>query len=143
MALAAIGCAPALQTGSVAIPPVPAGQARIWVYRANEPYGDRGLPAVAANNARLGYANLGGAFFRDVPPGQYHITVESYGSDTNQSAQADLAAGQQAYIKIVSLPSWVESGDITAFQRPTFYAWLMPGETGQADVAHLSFDGGG
>lgn len=141
--LATMGCALAPQTASVAIPPIPAGQARIWVYRANEPYGDKGLPAVAANNARLGYAELGGAFFRNVTPGQYHVTVESFGSDANQSAQADLAAGQEAYIKIVSLPSWVESGDITAFQRPTFYAWLIPGETARADVAHLAFNGGG
>jgi hypothetical protein len=139
----AAGCAPLPQTASVAIPPVPPGAARIWVYRAYEPYTDKGLPAVSANGATLGYPEMGGAFFRDVPPGRYHVTVESYGVDVNQSAEADIAPGQEAYIKIVSLPSWVETGDITSFQRPTFYAWLVPGQIGRADVAHLAFQGGG
>jgi hypothetical protein len=140
--LAIGGCAQPPTTAAVAIPPVPAGTARIWVYRAYEPYAGKGLPAVDANGGYLGQAQLGGVFYRDVAPGPYHVTVESFGTDINQSAHVDLAAGQQAFIKIVSLPSWVEGGDIHSFERPTFYAWLMPPQVAEADVAHLAFYGG-
>ena len=140
--LVVAGCAQPVPTGSVAVPPIPSGQARLWFYRDYEPYAGKGLPAVAANGGYVGTAQLGGAFYRDVPPGGYHVTVESWGIDTNQSAQVDLAAGQQAYVKIVSLPSWVEYGSRSSYERPTFYAWLIPPQTAQADVAHLAFYGG-
>ncbi|HEY1258189.1 MAG TPA: DUF2846 domain-containing protein [Stellaceae bacterium] len=140
--LAIAGCVQQATMAAVSIPPVRPGAARIWVYRAYEPYAGKGLPAVDANGGYLGQAQLGGVFYRDVAPGAYHVTVESFGKDINQSANLDLAAGQQKYVKIVSLPSWVEGGDRTAYERPTFYAWLMPPQVAAADVAHLAFYGG-
>jgi hypothetical protein len=136
------GCAQQPVTSAVAIPPIPASQARIWVYRDYEPYAGRGLPAVAANGGYIGASQLGGAFYRDVTPGHYHMTVETWGIDTNQSSDVDLAAGQTAYIKIVSLPSWVAYGNLTTYERPTFYAWLIAPQIAQADIAHLAFYGG-
>lgn len=141
--IALSGCARPPQTAAVAIPPIPAGEARVWVYRADEPYAGRGLPAVAANGQQIGFAAMGGAFYRDLPPGRYRITVETVGVDVNQSAVLDLGPGQESYIKIVSLPSWVEYGDIMAYQRPTFYAWEIPDEAAREEIAHLSFNGGG
>ncbi len=141
--IALSGCARLPQTAAVAIPPIPAGEARVWVYRADEPYAGRGLPAVAANGRQIGFAEMGGAFYRDLPPGRYRITVETVGVDVNQSAALDLGPGQESYIKIVSLPSWVEYGDIMAYQRPTFYAWEIPDEAAREEIAHLSFNGGG
>ncbi|HEY1301502.1 MAG TPA: hypothetical protein VGF07_13465 [Stellaceae bacterium] len=140
--LAIAGCAQQATTAAVAIPPVPPGAARIWVYRAYEPYSGKGLPAVDANGGYIGAAQLGGVFYRDVAPGPYHITVESYGKDFNQTANVSLAPGQQAYVKIVSLPSWVEGGDRHTYERPTFYAWLISPQIAEADVAHLAFYGG-
>jgi hypothetical protein len=143
MALLAIaGCAERATTSTVTIPPIPQGESRIWVYRDYEPYAGKGLPAVAANGGYIGAAQLGGAFYRDVAPGHYHVTVETWGIDSNQSANVDLAPGQTAYVKIVSLPSWVEYGSLATFERPTFYAWLIPPQTAGADVAHLAFGGG-
>lgn len=140
--LATANCARPALTGAVAIPPIPAGEGRIWIYRDYEPYAGKGLPAVAANGGYIGQAELGGAFYRDVPSGHYRITVETYGVDVNQAADFDLAAGRVAYVKIVSNPSWVSYGLETQIERPTFYAWLMPSEAAQADVARLSFYGG-
>jgi hypothetical protein len=140
--LAAAGCAQPAVTAAVTIPPIPAGDARIWVYRDYEPYAGKGLPAVAANGTDVGAAQLGGAFYRDVAPGHYHMTVETWGIDSNQSASVDLAAGQTAYIKIVSLPSWVEYGNLGVYERPTFYAWLIAPQIAEGDVAHLAFYGG-
>ena len=109
--LAMAGCAQQAVTAAVSIPPIPAGEARIW-------------------------------FYRDVPPGHYLVTVQTVGIDTNQTANFELAPAQEAYVKIVSLPSWDTGGDRNEWERPTFYAWLIPNQVAQADVAHLSFYGG-
>jgi hypothetical protein len=141
--IAAASCARLPPTAAVAIPPIPAGAARVWVYRDYEPYAGRGRPAVYLNSGMIGVAELGGAFFRDVPPGRYVASVETYGIDTNQVSGFDLAPGEEAFVKIVSLPSWVEEGDVRSFERPTFYAWLTPADRARPDIAQLSFYGGG
>src|SRR5690348_16006920 len=84
--LALAGCARPAPTGAVGVPPIPAGEARLWFYRGDEPYAGKGLPAVWANGVYVGAAELGGAFYRNVPPGHYHISVESTGVDFNQTS---------------------------------------------------------
>lgn len=140
--LATASCAQPTATGSVSIPPIPAGESRVWFYRANEPYAGKGIPAIAANGGYVGVAELGGAFYRDVPPGHYLVTVKTVGVDINQSANFDLAPGREAYVKIVSLPSWETGGGKDEWERPTFYAWLIPNQIAQSDIAPLSFYGG-
>jgi hypothetical protein len=140
--VAMAGCVKQPMTAAVGIPAIPAGEARIWFYRDYEPYAGKGLPAIAANGGYVGAAELGGAFYRDVPPGHYLVTVQTVGIDTNQTAKFELAPAQEAYVKIVSLPSWDTGGDRNEWERPTFYAWLIPNQVAQADVARLSFYGG-
>jgi len=139
--LAIFGCAPPAPIAVSEIRPIPAGQARIWFYRDYEPYAGRGRPAIAANGGYVGIAELGGAFYRDVSPGHYHVTVETTGVDVNQTSDVELGPGREAYIKIVSNPSWV-SGALSVYERPTFYAWRIPSEAAQAEVAKLAFYGG-
>jgi len=141
--LAMTGCAQSPPIAAAAIPPIAAGEARIWVYRTYEPYADHGMPAVYANGGTIGWAQLGGAFYRDLAPGHYHITVWTLGVDFNQSSDLDLAAGQQAYIRIVSAPEWEEVGLRRSNYRPTYYAWLIPPQVAAAEVAPLAFQGGG
>jgi hypothetical protein len=140
--LATAACAQPAPTTAVAVPPVQVGEGRIWVYRDYEPYAGKGLPAVGMNGRVVGVAELGGAFYRNVPPGHYTVTVESTGRDVNQVANLDVASGQEAYVKIVSNPEWVSGGDTFQYERATFYAWPMPSDAARADVAHLSFYGG-
>jgi len=140
--LAMGGCAHPAATASVSIPPTPAGEARIWFYRDNEPYAGKGLPAIAVNGGYVGAAELGGAFYRNLPPGHYNITVETNGVDFSQTANLDVGPGQEAYVKIVSNPEWVTGGARTEYERATFYAWRIPNEIAQAHVAQLSFYGG-
>jgi hypothetical protein len=140
--LAAAGCAQQAQIATVTVPPVQPGEGRIWVYRNYEPYAGKGLPAIGVNGTVVGVAELGGAFYRNVPPGHYSVTVETTGRDVNQVASLDVAPGQEAYVKIVSNPEWVSGGDISNYERPTFYAWRMPTDAARTDVAHLSFYGG-
>ena len=135
------GCAQPAVTSSVAVPPIPPSEARLWIYRGNEPYAGRGLPAVDANGRYIGAAELGGTFYRNLPPGQYLVTVETTGVDFSQSALINLAAGQDAYVKILSSPNWV-SGGLSDYERPTFYAWLIPNQVARNEVAPLAFFGG-
>jgi hypothetical protein len=140
--LAMTGCAQPAPTAAAPILPIPRGEARIWVYRTYEPYADHWMPEVYANGGTIGWAPLGAAFYRDVAPGHYHVTVWSIGVDFGQSSNVDLAAGQQAYIRIVSLPDWEESGFRRTYQRPTYYAWLIQPQIARAEIAPLTFQGG-
>jgi hypothetical protein len=96
------------------------------------------------NEAIIGVSQPQGALYRDVAPGQYHVTVDSYGKDFNQSRDVYLFPGQQVYFKIVSLRDWVSGGGPRdGFMRDTFYVWDIPPQIAQGDVARSRFYGGG
>jgi Protein of unknown function (DUF2846) len=136
--LIAAGCAgpPAPTQIAVATPPVPAGQARVWFYRPYEPYESLNLARINMNGSYAGTVENGNAMYRDVPPGPYHIAPESFGRDFNQDKDVNLASGQQLYVKIVSLESWgVSVSGSRTIQRDTFYAWLIPPEIAQVEIA--------
>src|SRR6266404_8378635 len=105
--LATASCAQLQPTAAIAVPPIPAGEARVWFYRAFNPYDSLGTPYIRLNDAIVALSEPGGASYRDVPAGPYHITVDSYGEDFNQSKDVRLAPGQQLYVKIVSLRQWI------------------------------------
>lgn len=136
---------------SVAIPPIPAGEARVWFYRPIDAYDSMATPYVRMNDQIVAISEPLGASYRDVPPGPYHITVDSYGKDFNQDKDVQLAAGQELYAKVVSLRGWVSTtggggGDGDAgggdYGRNTFYVWLIPAETARAEIARSAFYGG-
>jgi hypothetical protein len=147
--LATAGCVQSPPpTASVAIPPIPAGEARVWFYRPIDAYDSMATPFVRMNDAIVAVSMPEGASYRDVPPGPYHITVDSYGKDFNQDKDVQLAAGQELYVKVVSLRSWITTsggggsdGGGGDYGRNTFYVWLIPAETARADVARAAFYG--
>jgi hypothetical protein len=124
--------APPVAAGQAA-PPVAAGQARIWFYRTWLPSESLNLANIDVNGAYYGSVANGSAFYRDVPPGHYHIAPASYNRDVNQNRDVDLAPGQEVYIKILSSQSW--DGACRNCVRDTFYAWLIPQEAAQAEIA--------
>lgn len=133
LVLIAPGCAappPSTET------PVPPGQARIWVYRNWLPSESLNLANIAVNGTYFGSVENGGVFYRDVPPGTYHIVPESWAHDPKQQdTNVTLAAGQQAYIKIVDLTSWAVSVSASKnFQRDAFWAWLIPAPAAQREI---------
>ena len=141
--LATAACAQSAATTTVAIPPVPPGEARIWIYRDFEPSESLGLAAVSLNGVDAGYAQpAGGAFYRDVPPAHYHIAVASYATDFSQSSDVDLAAGQEAFVKVESLSAWATGENVGSFKRDVFYARLIPSQPARAEIAHMTVYGG-
>jgi hypothetical protein len=78
----------------------------------------------------------GSAFYRDIPPGRYHIAPASFIPNSRQDTNVELAPGQQAYVKIVSLSAW--GSDTTAardIDRDAFWAWLIPPQVAQAEIS--------
>jgi len=141
--LAAAGCTQLPPTSSMAIPPIPAGAARVWFYRDYEPHESLGRPYVRLNEQIAGISEPGGAFYLDVAPNHYYITVDSAGRDFNQVANANLAAGQEAYAKIVSLRSWLDDEDCALWSGcDTFYVWLIPADAARPAIADSPFYGG-
>jgi hypothetical protein len=140
--LAANGCAQAPSIASASVPPIPAGQARVWIYREFIPSESLNMPEVRMNGVYAGYSQLGGAFYRDVLPGQYLITVASWGVDVNQSALAAVVPGQEVFIKVESLRSWSELGERNGATRDTFYARLIPPQIARVEMAQSSYEGG-
>lgn len=130
--LGAAGCA----TPPAAQMPVPAGQARIWLYRDWQPSESLSLANVDVNGAYFGSVANGSAIYRDVPPGHYHIAPASFVPSSMQDTNVELVSGQQLYVKIVSLVSW--GSDNTAaknIERDAFYAWVIPPEVARTEIA--------
>jgi hypothetical protein len=141
--LAAANCAQLPPTSSVAIPPIPTGKARIWFYRDYEPYETLTRPYVRLNEQVAGVSKPGGTFYRDVVPARYSVTVDSAGRDVNQVAQVDLAAGQEAYAKVLSLRSWLADDCMAWGGCDTFYIRLMLADAARGAIARTPFYGGG
>jgi hypothetical protein len=141
--VALAGCARNPTVGSISVPPIPEREARIWFYRLYIPSETLNMTKVSMNGAYAGYAQLGGAFYRDVPPGTYHIEVESYGRDFNQSTNVALVAGQELYIRVESLRSWAtDHGQGRTVGRDTFYARLILPQIARTEIVQSFFDGG-
>jgi hypothetical protein len=135
-------------TASLAIPPIPAGDARVWFYRPIDAYDSMATPYIRMNDAIVAVSIPLGTSYRDVPAGPYHITVDSYGKDFNQDKNVQLAAGDELYVKIVSLRSWITAGGGGGpdggggdYGRDTFYVWLIPAETARPEVARSALYG--
>jgi hypothetical protein len=116
--------------------PLAAYDARIWFYRAWEPSESLNLADIDVNGGYFGSVGNGGVFYRDVPPGRYHIAPASFVPNANEDRNVELAPGQQVYVKILSLASW--GSDDTAgrnIARDAFYAWVIPPAVAQAEIA--------
>jgi hypothetical protein len=150
--LAAATCALPPPTASVTIPPIPAGEARVWFYRPVDAYDSLSTPYIRMNDAIVGISLPNGASYRDVAAGQYHISVDSYLDSPQQDQNVSLAPGQEVYAKVISQRSWIQGGGGGGsgeggggggeYSRDTFYVWLIPPEVARADVARSDFYGG-
>ena len=100
---------------------MPGGPARIWFYRDYEPSVSCNLANVALNGAIAGSVRPDG----NVAPGH----------DVNQAKDVDLAAGQEAVVKILALSSWESGGERATYQRDTFHVSLMLPQVARAEMA--------
>jgi hypothetical protein len=140
-ATALLGAAVAARPGLAETADPTPGTARIWIYRIFEPSITLATPYVRINGAIVAVAQLGSAFYRDVRPGTYLITVDSPGRDVNQFARVALAAGQTVYVKVDANDWW--AGMCRSCEINTFYTLLMTPGFARTEMAGLRVEGGG
>jgi hypothetical protein len=139
--LALTGCAQLPPTASVAMPPIPAREARLWIYRDDGPYESQERPFVRLNGQVVGISEPNGAFYRDLAPGRYTVTADSYHTSFfDQFASIDLAVGEEAYVKVLSLRVKV-GGELGS--RPVFYTYRIPPEKARPAISRSPFYGSG
>ena len=144
MALAACGQRPPEYAEIAAqVPPVRPGLARLFIYRDYEPYESLSRPYLYLNGAIIGISEPGGVIYRDVPPGSYLISIDSYGVYPNQFKTVQMSAGGTYYSKITSLRSWEDGNDLAReFGADTFVVVLIDPEQAQREMATKWFFGG-
>ena len=141
LALVLAGGGASAATPAAALPPVPPGDARLWFYRVFFPDDTGDMPAISLNGAPVGYALAGASFYRDVPAGQYHVSVETSGLDYDQARDIAVTPGQNIFIKIVSLPSW-EEGSRGFYRRGTYYATVVAPQLAALELPQTYYSGG-
>src|SRR5437763_14841205 len=99
------------------------------------------------NGAIAGVSQPGGAFYNDVRPGHYHLSVDTIGEDFGQTKDVDLMPGMQIFAKVVSNDNWITGGGGGrgggGYRRDTFYVWLYPVGQAWPIIAQSYFYGGG
>ena len=144
--VATTSCAQPPLAASYLAAPIPPGMARIWFYRDLDPNDVMAQAYIRVNGAAVGVSEPGGAFYRDVPPGRYHIHVDSYVDDLHNDGDVALAPGTEAYAKVLPLENYVQGGggaSGSGYRRNSFVVWLYPPEVGRAGVARSFFHPGG
>ena len=128
--LAPSACAPpgAVPSAQAQIPAIAPGMARVWLMRDNDPQEAFGTPIIYANGQPIARSEPGAAAFRDMPPGNYRFTVQSYGLPTGYKDKVQLAPGTQTYLEIQWGPSWLE-GQPGGY---TFYVRTLSSQLGKA-----------
>jgi Protein of unknown function (DUF2846) len=133
MLLAAACATPAPQ---VAAPPP--GQARIWFYRLWDPSESLNVANIGVNGVYVGSVEPGGAFYRDVNPGIYHIVPQNQYIDYNQNTNVAVVPGEQVFIAVLDLSSWANavSGSQWYVRRDAWYARLVPPQYALAQIVN-------
>jgi hypothetical protein len=111
--IAIAGCAPIgppFASVTATLPPVPQGMARIFFYRSLEIYETTAPVQAYLNGNPAGVTETGAVYYRDVAPGRYTVSVQSYGIYPDQFKTVSLNPGDVAYARIESLRSWTPCG---------------------------------
>lgn len=121
------------------VPPIPAGMARVYLYRTFEPYQSLAYVAVFLNRDDVGAVGPGKVLFRDVAPGTYTIEAKSEGLWPNQTKTVALGAGQTAYAKIESFRGLDPTADMPEPQT-TFVVVLIAPEIAEREMGQLRLE---
>jgi hypothetical protein len=89
--LSATACAIPRAPQAAAPPPE---QGRIWFYRVWDPSESLNVANIDVNGVYVGSVEPGGAFYRDVAPGAYHIMPQNQYLDYNQNTNMAVVPGE-------------------------------------------------
>ena len=97
MALTACVAPPGGSQSALTLPPPPAGQGRVFIYRLSDLTGAWNQPAVTMNGRPAGQAIPGRYSYYDVPPGNYVVRTAS---DPDRRAVFTIAPGARHYVRL-------------------------------------------
>ena len=140
LALGAVfaGCASGQpRVAQTAMPAIPTGTGRIYVYREMN-YEALSYTAIEFNGQQVGAAGPGSVFFRDVPPGSYRITARTRLYQPDQARTVDVAAGESAYVRVIAIPTPVGGNDGTDAYT-SFVLEVMDPVTGAKAIQGLAY----
>ncbi len=121
---------------SVKMTPVRADLARVYFYRAFEPYESLARPLIYLDGRSLAVSEPGGVLFRDEEPGAYEISVFSSGIYPNQFKKILLRQGDTLYVRIESLRNWYRGFN---WEKDTFVVSLVSESEAEAEMASLRY----
>lgn len=142
LVLALAGCIaqnstlPVFATAERSLPPPAPGTARLFFYRLLEPSEPALGTTVMLNEKPVGFSRNGTVLYRDVPPGNYFVSVARSGPYPYQFKTVQVAAGQTWYFRIESLASWSCSGKPTC-RGDTFVVAIVDPARARAEIAPL------
>ena len=140
--LTAANCSRMPPTASIVISPIRAGTARIWIYRNDGPNEIQASPYLRLNGRVAGISERT-SFLRDVTPGRYVVTVDSY-IDT-YVGQVRICRSRCRTGGLCQVLSMLRDkiGGEAGGSRDIFYTRLIPADIAQPAIAVTPFYGGG
>ncbi len=111
------------------IQPARAGMGRVWFYRSASPVGSAVQPTIYLNGQAVGRSMPNGAFYRDLPPGDYRVTTTT---EVERQLTFTLSPGEERFVRTFVMPGFFV-GHVGA-------ELVEPAE-GREDVATKAFTG--
>jgi len=119
------------------LPPVSGDQARIFFYRYYELYVSMARPYIRLNGKPVAISEPGGVLYRDVPPGTYLISVDSYNLYPDQDKTVALAAGQTLYVRVDSVRGY--NAGFEGYDPEDFAVRIIDQGPARADMLSLKY----
>ncbi len=123
------------------VPPV--GKARFYFYRDASPYEGTQVRDIYLNRQKIGLSWPNGVIYRDVPAGQYEVSVYTQEQYPNQFKTVVVRPGETHYVKIDSIKGWGEATSSDPISRETWVVTLIDPAVGSRAIRPLWFYGGG
>jgi hypothetical protein len=101
VAAAAIALPAVAQTARV--PPIPPGEARVWIVRVLEPGVAPHAPMVTVDGTPIAISAQATMFYRDVPAGTHVFNVDNCTASVPSAQRLTLAAGQETALQVTQL----------------------------------------
>jgi hypothetical protein len=128
-------CDTATQALEGPIPPIPAGEARLYFYRDANVYDGLLTTIVSLNGVPTGASALGTVFYRDVAPGTYRIEARTDKLYPAQARTVAVAPGTSTYVRVQTLPYWGQSG--WQWQGNTFIVNIVNPAMAEQEISAL------
>lgn len=122
------------------VPAVAPDRARLYFYRDYELYESQDRPYILLNGQVAGVSEPGVVSYRDVPPGQYLVSVDSRGLYPDQFKTVAVKGGETLYVKIESYRAYNEGRN---GQGPaTFVVAIIDPALGRREIDPMKYVAG-